>query len=304
MYGSRQVEKSRIFYLQSNSHIFESNQPVISQDTENCDMSNHLRDTQLTFDSVAADYDGPAGNNPLVQRIRARTMAAVLENAPAGEPLLDLGCGTGLDAEYLARKGHRVTAIDWSPEMARRTRERIERAKLGEKVTALQLGIHEIGQLASASFGGAYSDLGSLNCVPDLESVARSLDRILLPGGKLVASVIGKICPWEVALFTLKGQWSRARFRFTDDFVAAPLNGRTVWTRYYSPGEFRGAFAGFRLVSLRALGLLTPPPYMIAFAERHPQLVDRLQTLEDRVAAWPVLREWGDHFLIAMQKHG
>jgi hypothetical protein len=88
--------------------------------------------------------------------------------------------------------------------------------------------------------------------------------------------------------------------------VAVPLSGHTVWTRYYMPAEFRSAFesAGFRLRSLRALGLLVPPPYLFAFAQRHPRVVAALETLEDRVAGWPALRHWGDHFLIVMQHDG
>ena len=55
-------------------------------------------------------------------------------------------------------------------------------------------------------------------------------------------------------------------------------------------------------VSLRALGLLVPPPYLQAFVERHNTLVAALQRLEDRVGAWPVIRAWGDHFLIVLRK--
>jgi hypothetical protein len=49
------------------------------------------------------------------------------------------------------------------------------------------------------------------------------------------------------------------------------------------------------------LGLLVPPPYMDAFGARHPRLINVLQGVEDRIAGWPVLRGWGDHFLIALQ---
>ena len=84
----------------------------------------------------------------------------------------------------------------------------------------------------------------------------------------------------------------------------AKRNGLTVWTRYYTPREFQSIFAvaGFKLISLRALGVLVPPPYMLAFAERHPRLINFLQGMEDHVAGWPLLREWGDHFLIVMEK--
>src|SRR5262249_40561947 len=86
--------------------------------------ADRLADTQLAFDSVAADYDGPSGNNALIQLLRAQTMEAVRRYAPAGGHLLDLGCGTGLDAAELAGRGYSVTATDWSPEMVRRTQQR------------------------------------------------------------------------------------------------------------------------------------------------------------------------------------
>lgn len=267
--------------------------------------AQQLADTRLAFDSVAAEYDGPLGNNALVQRVRARTLAAVTGAVPPGAALLDLGCGTGLDAAFLAEQGYRVTAIDWSPEMVRRTRERALKAGLEGALAVHHLGIQELGQLPVANFDAAYSDLGSLNCVPDLAAAARSIAARLRPRGALVASVIGRVCPWELALFALKRQWGRARMRAAKATVPVPLNGRTVWTSYYSPSEFRSAFegAGFTLRSLRSLGLLVPPPYMMPFAQRHPRVVAMLQALEDRVAGWPGLREWGDHFLIVMQGH-
>jgi hypothetical protein len=86
--------------------------------------------------------------------------------------------------------------------------------------------------------------------------------------------------------------------------VPVPLEGRTVWTRYYTPGEFSRIFAaaGFTRMSLRALALFTPPPYLQAFAGRHPGTVATLQRLDDRLGAWPALRTWGDHFLIVLRK--
>jgi SAM-dependent methyltransferase len=268
--------------------------------------AEQLIDTRSAFDSVAEAYDGPLGNNSLVQAVRARTLAEVRRRVPPGATLLDLGCGTGLDAAALAQEGYRVTAIDWSSEMVRRTQDRATRDGLELMLAVHQLGIHELDRLAIDDFDGAYSDLGSLNCVPDLAVAARAIGGHLRPRGTLIASVIGRVCPWELALFTAKRQGGQARRRAAKGAVPVPLNGRTVWTSYYSPAEFRSAFerAGFTLRSLRGLGLLAPPPYMDAFAQRHPHVVATLQALEDRVAGWPGLRGWGDHFLIVMQRHG
>jgi SAM-dependent methyltransferase len=263
-----------------------------------------LADTQRAFDEVAAGYDGPLGNNALVQAVRARTLAAVTRSVAPGAALLDLGCGTGLDAVALGRQGYRVTAIDWSANMVRHTRERSGRAGTNGMVAMHQIGIHELERLPAGTFDGAYSDLGALNCVPDLGSAAASIAARLRPGGVVIASVIGRVCPWELAIFSRKRDWRRAAARWSREAVAVPLSGRTVWTRYYSPSEFFSTFAaaGFGLRSLRTLGLLVPPPYAVAFADRHPRLVARLQVIEDRVAGWPGVRAWGDHFLVVMER--
>ena len=121
----------------------------------------------------------------------------------------------------------------------------------------------------------------------------------------LVASVIGRVCPWEIALYAVARRLARAP-RPVSRAVSCRCRstGGTVWTRYYTPGEFERVFAaaGFTRVSLRALGLFAPPPYLQAFADRHPALVGALQRLDDRVGGWPVLRAWGDHFLMVLRK--
>src|SRR3546814_8142940 len=61
------------------------------------DNTVQLRETRHAFDSVAADYDGPRGNNALIQRMRRTLWEVVHRELPSGSRLLDLGCGTGID---------------------------------------------------------------------------------------------------------------------------------------------------------------------------------------------------------------
>jgi SAM-dependent methyltransferase len=263
-----------------------------------------LLDTRAAFDRVAPTYDRSNALNRTLCDMRERTMRELETHATPGSHVLDLGCGPGCDDEHLARRGYRVTAIDWSPAMVHEARRRVRSAAVEDRVDVRQLGIHELDRLESATFDAAVSSLGPLNCVPDLNRAAQLIAHRLRPGGVLVASVIGRICPWELALYLWRGNWARARVRFAADLVAVPLEGGTVWTRYYTPRAFEHAFvaAGFVRVSLRTLGLLVPPPYMQAFADRHRSLVDRLQHIEDIVGAWPGISAWGDHFLIALRK--
>jgi SAM-dependent methyltransferase len=263
-----------------------------------------LNETRLAFDGVASAYDRSNTENPLLAAMRERVLDTVRRWVPAGAHLLDLGCGPGTDHDALAKSGYRITAVDWSPAMVAEARRRALERQLTERVAVHQLGIQEIDELAPLCFDAASSNFGPLNCVPDLAEAARLIHARVKPGGVFVASVIGRITPWEIALYAARGDWTRVRVRFASGFVGVPLNGGRVWTRYYSPAEFEASFrrAGFTRLSLRTLGLVTPPPYLEAFARRHPTLVSALQAIEDSVAGWPLLRTCGDHFLIVMRR--
>jgi ubiquinone/menaquinone biosynthesis C-methylase UbiE len=263
-----------------------------------------LRDTQEAFDSVAADYDGPRGNNTLIQDMRTEMWRWLALTFSPGERLIDLGCGTGLDAVHLAEMGHEVTATDWSPQMVQRTADRAAAQGVAAKVRAINLGAHELEQLEEAGcYDGAYSNLGPLNCVPDLHSVSRETARLLKPGGTLVFTVIGRYCPWEIAHYLRRGRWARAKVRFARNVVPVGMNNHTIWTRYYTPREFYRDFQEhFTLEHVRGLCVFAPPPYLTWLREKHPGLHERLWRIDRRVSGWPLIRAMGDHFLIVMRK--
>ena len=268
------------------------------------EMLARLQETQRAFDSVAADYDGARGNNGSIQRMRQEMWRWLDATFSPGTRLLDLGCGTGLDAIRMAQRGCHVTATDWSPQMVARTRERAAQASLGDRVRTLAVGAHELAHLQGAgTYDGAYSNLGPLNCVPDLQAVSRECARLLKPAGRLVFTVIGRVCPWEIWHYALRGNWKRARVRFVRNTVPVSMNKRTIWTRYYGPREFyRGFERDFSLTHYRGLCVFVPPPYLTWVNDRHPRSFERLWWLDRCVAGAPLLRNLGDHFLIILQK--
>jgi 2-polyprenyl-3-methyl-5-hydroxy-6-metoxy-1,4-benzoquinol methylase len=263
-----------------------------------------LRDTQAAFDSVAADYDGPRGNNALIQEMRHEMWRWLDRTFTTQSRLLDLGCGTGLDAIRMAQRGHIVTATDWSSSMVERTAERAKQSAVYTTVDALQIGAHELHRIdGQAHYDGIYSNLGPLNCIPDLQAVSRECARLLRPGGALVFTVIGRICPWEIAWYAGKRQWPRIKVRFARQLVPVSMNGHTIWTRYYTPREFYKEFlSSFTLAHYRGLCVFAPPPYLTQIREQYARLHHWLWQMDRAAAGWPLLREFGDHFLIILRK--
>jgi SAM-dependent methyltransferase len=259
--------------------------------------------TRQAFDSVAGDYDGPRGNNALVQRMREQMWRTLATACPSGSRLLDLGCGTGLDAVYLAQHGYEVVAADWSPEMVARAERRAAETGMSHRVSVRTAGIQDLAALHGERFDGLYSDLGPLNCVPDLGAAPAACAALLNPHGKMVVSVMGRSCPWENLYYGLRGELGRARLRLARGAVPVNLNGHTVWTRYYAPREFYAAFAKqFVLTDYQALGLFLPPPYLVRFYERWKAFGKLLGWLDDRLGGLPLLRDSGDHFLMVLTK--
>ena len=262
-------------------------------------------DTTRAFDSVAQAYNGPLGNNALVQRMRKMLWQALQQRAAPGARLLDLGCGAGLDAVHFAQQEYRVTAIDSSAGMVAQAAALVQRSGVGECIKLMQLDMQDLAALADESYDAIYSDLGALNCLPGLAGLARDCAHLLKAGGVLICSVIGRCCPWEFGYYLLHRDVQRALVRFQPGQVPVSLNGHTVWTHYYSPGEFYRYFAArFRRISCSAANLLMPPPYLISHYERHTAFYRVVERLDRGIARPPVVNQMGDHFLIIMERRG
>jgi len=263
-----------------------------------------LLDTRRAFDGVAATYARSNDENPLLCAMRERMRETVATFVAPGSTLLDLGCGPGSDTLFFAERGYDVTAIDISPAMAEEARRRVDDANLRNPPMVARIGIDEIEQLAPTQFDAIYSNFGPLNCVADLNRAAAQIAARLRAGGVLIASAIGRVCPWETAVYLARGDVGRATLRYARGLVPVPLEGRTVWMQYFMPAAFSRVFecAGLTPVDLRSLALFAPPPYLESFARRHPTLILALERLDDLVGRWPVLRGHGDHFLIVMRR--
>lgn len=102
------------------------------------------------YDLLYQDKDYSAEVNNIVSHIR--------EEAPEAKTILDLGCGTGAHAEYLARMGYTVHGVDMSQEMLNRAETR--KAKLPDDVASRLT--FSLGDVRTVRTGKAYDVVISL----------------------------------------------------------------------------------------------------------------------------------------------
>jgi SAM-dependent methyltransferase len=266
--------------------------------------------TPAGFDAVAETYDADEAKNPALAHMRAVAFEHLRRVFAAGSRLLELGSGTGTEAARLVRE-HRckLALLDASPRLldvaTRKVRDAGGDGLLGHHV----LGAGEVGHLTAeygrASFDGAYSSLGPLNCEPRLEPVARGLAELVRPGGALVLSIMNRWCLIELAWFVLHGQWREATRRWGGPVQASAYAGgpKDVTTFYYSRGDVERAFRDhFHVEHVEALPLLWPPTYLDFLVTRHDKVFRGLAPMERWAARQPFLRDLGDHVLLCLSR--
>lgn len=250
------------------------------------------------FDAFAQTYDATFSDTLLGRLLRQRVWRALQAAFPPGSHVLEIACGTGRDAAWLAQQGVRITATDGSQQMIEAARATASQAGVAHNV---ETRIQTLQELAQATwpdpppFDGAFSNFGGLNTVADLRPLARSLAQAVRSGGRLVLAPMGPFCPWEILWHLAHRQPVVAWRRFKPP-ASAVIGSQTIPIWYPGLRRLKRQFAPwFRLESTRSLGLFLPPSYLGHLVERHPHIASQLNWLEQRLA--PLTRSWGDHYL-------
>lgn len=256
------------------------------------------------FDRFAPTYDVEFTHSWLGQTLRQRVWAVLADQFQPGDHVLELTCGTGEDACWLARRGVRVTATDGAAEMVRLAQAKAVRAGLGERVTGRQLALQEVGQLAAngAQFDGIFSNFGGLNTIDEWRSLAESLAGCVKLGGKAILVPMGPLCPWELVWYGGHGQIGLAWRRFRQPAVAR-IGETTIPIWYPSTQRLQADFSPqFRHLSTQSLGLWLPPSYLDHLTHRWPRLFAMLSRWEQATAR--LSGGWGDHYISVFERIG
>lgn len=151
------------------------------------------------FNSIAGRYDAlnhllSAG---LDRRWRARAIQSL--SLAGGERVLDLCTGTG-DVAMAAARAHpapsRVVGFDFAASMLAIGREKVDRARVSDRVTLIQGDAACLG-VASQSVDAVTVAFGIRN-VKDLSVALREVVRVLRPGGRLAILEFGTPQIWGI----------------------------------------------------------------------------------------------------------
>lgn len=210
----------------------------------------------------------------------------------AGQDVLDVATGAGNTALAAARRGCRVTGIDFVPALLDRGRERAAAERL--RVTFLEGEADRI-PFPDASFDAVLSTFGAM-FAPDPMLTARELLRVCRPGGKIgmanwtpegmigeMFRIVRAAAPSAVKLEPPEdwGVEEKLRERFGDRISTLTVTGRWAAFRHFTPKhwvEFMKTWFGPTIVTFQSLpaeGQAALTDAMIDLAMRNNQSGDQ-----------------------------
>jgi SAM-dependent methyltransferase len=267
-------------------------------------IASHTPNYAAPFDAIAADYDEAFTYSKIGQAQRSSVWRELKSTFAPGKRVLDVGCGTGVDACFLAEQGVNVTACDSSTEMIRMAERRIRGSATG-RVKLRVLTAEKISMLSEQGpFDDAFSNFGALNCFENLKQFAVDLAGLLKPNAAVLLCLIGPFCMWEVVWYLAHGQLQKAfrrQRRAGVDGRLAP--GASIRVHYPGIRSLARTFAPeFRLLSWKGVGLFVPPSYVESWITRFPKALQLASQMDCLLEDCPGIRILSDHILMRFER--
>ena len=257
----------------------------------------------LVFDQMASKYDDTFTRSMIGRAQRDAVWRVLTEVFRSGDHVLELNCGTGEDALFLARNGISVTACDASEQMVRVASSRLRTESPDAPIEFNLLPTERLHNLQSATpFDGAFSNFSGLNCVADLKRTADQLAVLLPPNAPLLICLSTRFCLWEMVWFVLHGDLRKA-FRRCSGHTVAKVGELPVDVYYPTVRRVQALFSpSFTLRSCVGIGVAVPPSYVETWIRSRPKMLNMLSAIDSTISACRGIRVLGDHVLLRFER--
>lgn len=256
-----------------------------------------------SFDTIAHKYDETFTftQTGKYQRERVWHYLDKLNLKSKDVSALEINCGTGEDAIYLAGRFQTVVATDLSSEMIRIAIEKSKEKKIST-IDFLATDMLEIrNKLPRRQFDLIFSNFGGLNCLSDdqVQNLSSELKSLSNSDGNLILVIMGRKCLWEKIYFFLKGKISAINRRKIRTGVNANVGTTHQKIYYYSPKEIQNHFSeSWNFTRVIPIGLFLPPSYLDPFFTKHLWLLKMLKSAEKIFGRFSSGADYADHYLI------
>lgn len=264
-------------------------------------MSSNPDNVSQAFSRQSQIFDTLYKENKLSEYLRSKFRTEVLSQLRPGSRILEINCGTGMDAIYFARQGHSVLATDNAPGMLAQLDQKLAENGLDGQIHTQRCSFHDLNSLRPQTFDHIISNFGGLNCTDRLDEVLRQMAPLLNPSGKITLMIMPKVTPWELILL-FKGKFKTAFRRFKKS-TPAHIEGVHFLCYYYNPGYvLRTLKKEFRLLTLKGIFITVPPEFYENFVERYPRLFKILSAVDQSICRFFPFTHCCDHYLITLEK--
>lgn len=255
------------------------------------------------FDHAAGNYDATFTHGDIATSQRLRVwnyLESVFERHEHPLKVLELNCGTGQDAIWMAKKGNEIHATDISVRMLEETCKKMVLEGLSNNISTEILDLNDLDSFdARGQYDLIFSNFGGLNCLNHerLKNLSEHCRDWLKPNGELVFVMMPKETQIDSWYRLMKFKW-KSRTQRRNGFAKVNVEGKLVPCYYYNTQELTNLFQGFKTKLTKSIGFI--PSYFESSIQAKPWLRFYLEKWESDKYDDSKWVNKSDHYLISM----